>query len=177
MKIIPLTQNMTTIIDDEDYEKVKWTGKWYARSSHKKWYAEKTLTERQIRKVKERYPNFHIPSSGCIFMHRFLLECTAGDKYVDHVNHDGLDNRKSNLRVVTMAENCMNRRVTVRSKTGYKCVEPVSSGRYKAYIGQTINGKLKRINLGTYDTSEEAALAYNKKAIELFGEYAQLNEV
>jgi EREBP-like factor len=60
------------------------------------------------------------------------------------------------------------------SKSGYKGVEIKPSGRFQAYIGKP-NGKGRQIKLGTYDTPEEAARAYDKKAIELHGEFTNLN--
>lgn len=88
---------------------------------------------------------------------------------VDHINGDPLDNRRCNLRVCSQAQNTRNRRM---KRLGYKGVSN-RKGRY--YAGIRYNGKDH--HLGVYDTPEKAALAYNKAAVALFGEYACLNVI
>lgn len=88
----------------------------------------------------------------------------------DHINHDKLDNRKSNLRLVSIQQNAMNSKA--RSLSGYK---GVSRNRNRWNAKLTLNGR--SINGGTYDTVEEAAEAYNKLAIKHFGQYAKLNVI
>ena len=112
---------------------------------------------------------------------------------VDHINGNGLDNRKENLRLCTRAQNAMNKRIRRDSLTGYKGVyynpihrekytskktgittvhESKLSKPYQAYIG---NGKGGHIKLGRYATAEEAARARDAKAKELHGDFAFLN--
>lgn len=90
-------------------------------------------------------------------LHRFLTSAPKGT-YVDHINHDGLDNRRScNLRVVTNAENVWNRREANRtSKTGVRGVSWNKECRkFAAYV--QVNGKSRY--LGVYATLEEAEAA------------------
>ena len=92
--------------------------------------------------------------------------------HVDHINGNPLDNRKSNLRICTNAENQRNRGVNKNNTSGYKGVcWAKQNKKWKARIKH--NGKL--IHLGYYKDKEEAARAYDKKAKELHGEYAYLN--
>jgi len=109
---------------------------------------------------------------------------------VDHINGDKLDNRRMNLRLATRSENEANKRKrrSHRKKDGsthtysrYKGVTKQQDGRkkcWRAIISTNANnmGKTKQVNLGSYYTEREAAEAYNKAAIEMFGEFALLNE-
>jgi hypothetical protein len=103
------------------------------------------------------------------YMHRLLMGVGPGQR-VDHRDGDGLNNRRSNLRLVTSGLNQANRRV-VLSKSGYKGVTQ-RAGRWRAYI--TVGGKFQ--SLGAFATPEEAARAYDAAARELFGEFACTNE-
>lgn len=108
-----------------------------------------------------------------IKLHRLILSAPVGT-HVDHINGDKLDNRKANLRLCEKQQNEFNTRVRSDSKTGYKGVCWCrKKNRYRAYI--TRSGHQK--HLGYYFSPEEAALAYNRAASELFGEFARLNEV
>lgn len=99
-------------------------------------------------------------------------------KEIDHINGIRHDNRIENLRAATRSTNSQNQTVQKCKKSSqYKGVSYSNAVRMKnkwvAYI--TLNKK--RTYLGSFSSEEEAALAYNKKAIELFGEFAKLNEV
>lgn len=103
-------------------------------------------------------------------LHRVILGAKPGQS-VDHINGNGLDNRRSNLRICTHAENMRNRRRNYNNKSGYKGVTPDRNGRYRVNIG--IDGKF--IALGCYASPEEGAWAYDRAAVEHFGPFARLN--
>lgn len=89
--------------------------------------------------------------------------------FIDHVNGNPSDNRRSNLRFATPKQNSANSKP--RKGHLYKGVSKMSNGKYSASIGQ--NGK--KVWLGTYKTQEQAAKAYDMAAISFSGEYARLN--
>lgn len=110
-------------------------------------------------------------SGPVIRMHREILPVPAGTA-VDHVNGNGLDNRRCNLRPATARENQRNRGLQRNSTSGYKgvCFDK-SRRRWLAHI--KVNGKF--INLGRFDDAIVAAMAYDAAAAEAFGEFARLN--
>lgn len=93
---------------------------------------------------------------------------------VDHINRNVLDNRRENLRFATHTQNNANKLVGQKQKwSRFKGVSGYSDWRkWKSYI----NVNDRQIVLGYYDTELEAAEAYNKAAVEYFGEYAMLND-
>lgn len=110
---------------------------------------------------------------GGELMHRIIYERISGialnkGQYIDHIDGDGLNNTRENLRLVTNAENLKNRKRHSNNKSGYKGVV-AQDGKYRAKI--TVNGK--RISLGMYDTPEEAHEAYKAAAIKYHGEFAR----
>ena len=107
-----------------------------------------------------------------IRLHRLLMDPPEA-KEVDHINGEPSDNRRLNLRVCTRQQNAFNSRQLSHSKQKYKGILQRSSGKWRARI--TLNDK--RISIGQYETEEQAAIAYNEKAKELFGEYALLNKI
>lgn len=123
----------------------------------------------------------HYAKRGCngrfIYLHREIMKPDSGLS-VDHINGDGLDNRRSNLRIVTHAQNMQNRRTQKNNKSGFIGVSMLKSGkkRVKKYIAD-IRTNGKSIRLGYFLTPHEAAIAYNKKALELFGQFAKLNPI
>ena len=165
MKEIKLWKNRkelsdkVAIVDDEDYDRVM-----EAISLRAKWYAHSPPTSKKY---------YAMNGGRDILIHRVVMNAPKGMQ-VDHINGDPLDNRKENLRICTRSENCRNRKVRVTSKTGYKGVYARLCGRFQAYIGNP-DKKSRHISLGTYDASEEAARAYDRKALELHGEFAVLN--
>lgn len=103
-----------------------------------------------------------------IYLHRLIAECPP-HLYVDHIDFDPLNNRRSNLRVCTFLDNTRYRR-RKPSKAGYR---GVCWYRGKFYARITVN--YKDICIGRFDDPADAAKAYDKKAKELFGEFAILN--
>jgi len=110
-----------------------------------------------------------------IYMQSLVIECPK-DKMIEHANRNGLDNRKSNLRIANWAQNMQNRK-TKKSITGIKGVFfSKDHKRRKRWIA-SIAVSSKRIHLGRFLTPEEAALAYNQAAKQYFGEFAYLNQI
>ena len=114
--------------------------------------------------------------SGLGKMHRYILCLKKNDGIsTDHKNGDGLDNRRCNIRICTSRENSQNRKKDRTGKQRFKGVHFLTEKNfthpYLAHIG--FNGKT--IKIGTFKTDKEAAKAYDKKAIELFGEFARTN--
>lgn len=107
-----------------------------------------------------------------VYLHRFILGVTDPKVKIDHENHNGLDCRQSNLRIVTHQQNTFNRRPNLNARSRYKGVW----WHYavdKWCAGITMNGKRK--HLGVYDNEIDAAISYDVAAHELFGEHAYLN--
>lgn len=107
---LELTQGQYAKVDDDDYpelSKYNWQASWSNITNS--YYAVRTEGKR--------------PSKGKVYMHRQVMK-TPISLVCDHINHDTLDNTKSNLRNITRSQNQMNRRTSHRSSTGYKCIYP-----------------------------------------------------
>jgi hypothetical protein len=142
-------KNIIFLIDEEDYLKIK-KYKWTLLITKGKYYARTD-----------------------IFMHREILNLkNGGGKVVDHIDRNGLNNMKSNLRICSKKQNSYNSRRNKKAFSIYKGV-----GKKKRYRGwrSLIHFEGKSYELGFYETEKEAAIAYDTKAKELFGEYAFLN--
>ncbi|MBE3141489.1 MAG: HNH endonuclease [Thermoplasmata archaeon] len=106
---------------------------------------------------------------GTIWMHRLIINTPKGME-TDHHDHNTLNNQKYNLRIASRQQNAANQKISTNNKSGYKGVY-FYNGRYMASIRH--NGK--SITIGRFNNSIDAAKAYDKKARELFGEYAKTN--
>jgi hypothetical protein len=153
---VPLTQGKIALVDDEDEWVTDW--KWRAKSSSGDlFYAAR---------------NSPRPSKKEIWMHREIMLPPPGLE-IDHVNGNGLDNRRLNLRLATSSQNKWNaKKSSGNTASIYKGVS-VSRQGWRAQI--RCNGG--RYHLGVFKTAEEAAEVYNAAALELFGEYACLNVI
>ena len=106
-----------------------------------------------------------------VFMHRLIMNTPKG-KVVDHVDGNRLNNCRANMRNCTPGENRCNQAKRIGSISRYKGVFYLErTGKYYAKIRQ----RGKEYWLGCFDDEEEAARAYDRKAVELFGEFARLN--
>lgn len=103
------------------------------------------------------------------YLHRILLDAGPGET-VDHINHNPLDNRRSNLRIATPAQNTANRRPVAGYTSRFHGVHRVQAG-WAAFI----SADRRRKNLGTFDTEEMAARVRDAAAIKMHGEFATLN--
>ena len=156
MKTIQLTQNQVALVDDEDYDYLnQW--KWCVIKNKKGYYAIRATGPRKHRKY--------------IFMHLFIMN-TPSNLQVDHIDHNGLNNQKYNLRNCTAQEN--QRNSTARGSSKYRGVSVYWENgikRIKAAIA--INGKT--LHLGLFKTEEDAALVYDKAVKVYYGEFANPN--
>jgi hypothetical protein len=159
MKQVPITQGYFALVDEEDFGRVskfKWTADVRKNGVYVKRYMERNVDGKRVRSV--------------LYLHHFVLGIQGG-VLVDHVKGNPLDNRKKKLRVCTQAENARNAKIGRNNTHGYKGLVLRPSGRW----GCQLMFKGKHVCVGTFDTKEEAARAYDTKAKELFGEFANLN--
>lgn len=155
MKLIPLSQGKFAIVDDEDHEALN-KFKWRSLVSHHSIYACRTD---------------RLGSGNCkqttILMHRVIMNPPEGMQ-VDHINGNGLDNRRANLRVVTSSQNHLNTRRYRTNKSGAKGVHfHKKAGKYAASI--MVNKK--PIWLGCFADIQSASTAYEAAAKKYFGEF------
>lgn len=151
MRKIPLTQNKFALVDDEDVHLIE-DHKWFAHKGSSTYYATTWIVENGTRKL--------------LGMHSIVM----GYNKIDHINHNGLDNRKINLRPCISSQNSANRRKHKNTICQFK-------GVYKAgnYWRARVTKNGRAYNVGYFDSEKGAALAYDRKAEELFGEFACLN--
>lgn len=154
-KEVQLTRGQVTIVDNEDYARVI-QYKWYAcYSKNGNYYAYR----------------YNPATYGVQSITAFLLQTTRGT-LVDHANGNTLDNRRTNIRVATIAQNNYNQSKREGMSSQYKGVSWDSRrGRWVAKITREYKSKF----LGYYHNEWEAAKAYDVAAVEYFGEFARLN--
>jgi len=154
---IPLNEGKFTIVDPQDFYRFN-SFDWFADGKGDCFYAVRFLIS-------------ETESPKIIRLHREIMNAPA-DLLVDHRNNDGLDNRRSNLRLATHPENMQNRRKLKNTSSQYIGVDfDKESGKWRARI--KVNGK--RIYLGRFDSEIEAARAYDAAAKKYYGKYARLN--
>jgi hypothetical protein len=144
-----------TLVDDDDYERFK----------HLPWRESQHGYAQVCKAVNKRSKTFHL--------HREIMSPPDG-LYVDHINGNPLDNRKENLRIVTHQQNMFNVKNYITNKSGYRGVSwHPQRNKWRARLHYLGN----EIHIGVFDSKEDAARAFNKKAAELYGEYARLNVI
>ena len=154
---IPLTKGRVALVSQADYEDLsQW--KWHARECGRgrHWYAARKITVGGKMRT--------------VYMHRYLMHPPKGLQ-IDHINDNGLDNTRSNLRICTSAQNSARMRKRRRGKVRFRGVSHSPPNSFRARI-QVSN---EEVHIGCFSTAEAAAKAYDKAAIGFFGEYARLN--
>lgn len=153
---IPLTRGLVALVDDDDFERV----------SQFRWYPAKSATPNGT-----TYAQGRAGTRVTISMHRFILQPPPGFE-IDHANHDGLDNRRSNLRLCTRSQNIANRRPAVTGRTGYRGVTPATGGNG---FRVRVEFEGERRHIGHFFCPVEAAHAYDEAARRIHGAFAILN--
>ena len=151
---IPLSNGKVALISDEDYEKIsKFNWRYDGR------YATSRVSKTNPQKL---------------YMHRLIMDAKTGE-LIDHKNGDRLDNQRENLRIANYQNNSANCKLHSHNTSGFKGVYRFNHGNKPWRAAITFNDK--QLSLGYFDSPTDAAKAYNKKALELFGEYARLNVI
>jgi hypothetical protein len=157
MRSIPLTQGQSALVDEQDFHTLS-CFRWFAQKIEASggFYAVRNETVNGVKRI--------------VFMHRVINETPVG-VMTDHINGDGLDNRRHNLRNVTPRQNQMNRSP---NKGGSSCLKGAwyddskrNTKKWRSAI--RVNGKLKY--LGRFNTAEAASQAYAAAAKEHFQQY------
>ena len=159
MKTINLNHGKVALIDDCDLELIS-SFNWYASFMNGSWYAINGKAEK---------------------MHRLIMGVTDPQVRVGHKDLDGLNNQRSNLRIVTRSQINMNRRKQPDTSSTFKgvCFDR-SRQKWQANImaPKTEDHRSRRgryVYLGRYDSELEAATAYDAASMNLFGEYGRVN--
>ncbi len=152
MKEIALSKGYKAIVDDEDFE----------RLSKYKWHIHLNGKKNLI------YASRYGVGNVTIRMHREIMNAPIG-VYVDHINHNTLDNRKQNLRLCTKDQNKFNNLRKI-GKSGYRGVY-YRRGKWEARISI----KNRMFAIGSFNTPEDAAKAWDEEAIKIRGAFTKLN--
>lgn len=161
MKLIPLSRGCFSKVDDSDFEFLK-QYKWTASRSGK--YGCRAVRAFSVLKGKKA-------STIPILMHRVIMMCPNGFE-VDHVDGDGLNNQKNNLRICSHSQNMRNRRQKSQMSSKYKGVSWVK--KHGKWLGRLqVGGKI--VFNSYFDSQEAAAIAYNESAALHHGDFARLN--
>ena len=162
MRTIRLTQNQVALVDDADYKRLS-KHTWCAqRTTSGRFYAVRWTGQREHGLTgKRRKVHMHQEITG-----RYAH---AGEPTADHINNNGLDNRRENLRIVPWGHNASRGRATA-SSTGYRGVRLQPECTRRKY-----SVKCAQRGIGTYTDPVEAALAYDIAAIDRFGQCAVTN--
>lgn len=162
--LIALTRGKLAIVDliDADLAKTNWYARISTGSKQKLWYAGQSVT---------------FPKKTVRRMHRVIMERVLGRpltnlEEVDHKNHNGLDNRRSNLRLADSSQNHANSRPRANATSVYK---GVYFSKQRGYWCAQITVNNRGIYLGSFNSEMDAAKAYDRAAREHFGEFASTN--
>ena len=149
MKEIPVSEGFVAKVDDEDFPLL----------SRHKWNIKKGLrTQYAITSIQNRP----------IYMHR-LIVIPTGILMVDHIDHNGLNNQKANLRICSRSQNSCNQVMSRSNKSGYRGV--FWHEQYKRWRAVIVLN-YKQIHLGSFKDKESAHLAYKEAAKKYYGAFA-----
>ena len=152
---IELTQGKIALIDEADWDLVRGY-RWYAQKGGSTYYAQATISREG-------------GGQRGILMHRLIIGLNNPKIHTDHIDGNGLNNRRDNLRACSRSENMHNRGAYATNMSGFKGVSwHKQRGKWQAQI--KFNGKNR--HLGLYSTPEEAHQAYCRAAIDLHGDFA-----
>lgn len=156
MKLIPLTQGKSAIVDKDMFNCLN-QYKWCAQKVGNCYYAFRNVGTKPNRTIQ--------------YMHNMILSIPKNSNLeTDHRNGNGLDNRRCNLRLSTSSQNMQNSRKRLKCSSKYKGVSWNKQRKmWRTYIGHP------QTHLGYFDDEIEAARVYDKTAMKLFGEFANLN--
>lgn len=157
MKKLCLTQNRIALVDDEDFENAS-IYSWCVGGPKRKQFVHAYIEGKNIK------------------LHRFIMKPKSSKEQIDHINHNIFDNRKSNLRICNNSQNQANKRkYSIKHKElKYKGVSYTDGSKKNPYQAKIRFNKTTYC-LGVFPTQELAASAYNIKATELQGEFANIN--
>lgn len=144
---------MVALVDDQDYDWLnQWS--WHIVKGKQTYYAAAYIDKRYIR------------------MHRLILGVNDSKILGDHVDRNGLNNQRNNLREANVVQSNCNRSSHKGSSSKYLGVS-----RLRNLWRACIKRNYKQVFIGTFKTEEDAALAYNQKALEFHGEFANINKL
>jgi hypothetical protein len=161
MREIELSNGMVTKVDDEDFiylSQFNFHFKKQTDPRYKYGYAYRVIWNKETKTKK------------ALDIHREIMNAKKGE-CVDHINHDTLDNRKENLRICTHQQNMCNKAKLSNTSNLYKGVSIMSRNKLRPYVAMC-GGDF----VGCFKTELEAAMAYNGRAKELYGEFAVVND-
>lgn len=151
---IPLSQGKVAIVDDADYDALV-RHKWHAHKSNGGYYAQRKAN------------GTHRAKRADIAMHRQIMAGPGTGRCIDHINRDTLDNRRSNLRVCTNAENHWNHRPYSHSASRFRGVST-----HRAHWRAQIYNLGRPIHIGYFASELEAAIGYDRTCKRLRGQFA-----
>lgn len=155
---VPLSKGYVALIDEADGARVLAAGPWHAREGKRVVYARHSFWDASAKRARH------------IELHTFL----TGWPLVDHINGDGLDNRRANLRPASGSQNAHNMPAHRDSSTGLKGVEFCRNRKARPWRARITVGGIRH-HLGAHETAEQAARAYDQAALALQGDYARTN--
>lgn len=156
-RLVPVWNGFTALVDETDAEEMMHFA-WHVSKGYRTKYARSKIRDSAGRWLS-------------VSMHRMIMKSPVGIE-IDHINGNGLDNRRSNLRFATHSQNAAYSGLRITNQTSYKGVHFRSD---RGYFRMTVRCGSERIRRNGFSNAEEAARAYDEEALRLFGDFAVLN--